>query len=373
MEKTVRVLRIQHSFVEPTNHRLLDELSKFPDLEVYALCPHWGIESGNLRVLEKPTRPDLTVADTVLTKHYATTFYLGKLGSTIRRLKPDIISVHEEPYSLTSGQVLFYRQLFSPGSRIVFNSAQNINKVFPFPFSAIEKWMFREASAGCGCCEGVREVVRAKGFDRYFEILPLGIDPELFSFRPHDGALEEGTFTIGYTGQIVEEKGVFTLLKAFSSFGDNVRLVLLGDGPDSKRLMASAREAGVAKRVEMPGPVPHTDVPEFMDRFDVLVVPSETTPTWKEQFGRVVTEAFSMGVPVVGSDSGSIPEVVGDAGIIFREKDHEQLRQILQDLIEQPDQLAGMSQKGRRRVLEKYTWKTVAEMTRDIFLRVMQE
>jgi hypothetical protein len=166
----IRILRIQHSFVEPTNHRLLDELARYPELEVHALCPEWGIESGNLRELKNPERPDLETAKTVLTRHYATTVFVQKLASAIRRLKPDVICVHEEPYSLTAGQALLYRRLFSPGSKVIFCSAKNIYKDLPPPFSMIEKWMYREASGGYGCCEGVVEVGR-----RMLRVPPLSL------------------------------------------------------------------------------------------------------------------------------------------------------------------------------------------------------
>lgn len=372
MEKPVRVLRIEHSFVEPTNHAFLDEMKAFPELEVRAVCPRWGIESGNLRTISGAAREDLDVATTVLTKHYATTMYVNKLGMLIRRLKPDIISCHEEPYSLTAGQALAYAAAFSPGSKFVFCSAQNILKNYPPPFVQIEKWMYRRAAAGYGCCEGVREVARARGFSGRFDILPLGIDPQLFHYRKRDAVIEGRPFTIGYIGKVVEEKGVFTLLRAFAELRGGPLLHLLGDGPDKERLLNEARKAGVADRVSFVGPVPHREVPAVLDTFDALAVPSETTPTWKEQFGRVITEAFSVGVPVVGSDSGSIPEVVGDAGLIFEEKNHGQLASILQSLIDNPSRLPAMSEKGRKRVEEKFTWKKLARLSRNLFLDVVR-
>ncbi len=371
MARPIRVLRIQHNFVEPTNHRLLDEFARFPELEVFALCPTWGVESGNKRILCCSPRPDLSVARTALTSHYATTLYLEKLAAAIRGMKPDIISVHDEPWSLTSWQTLVYRRLYSPQSKLVFCSAQNIMKKYPYPFSAIERSMYREASAGYGCCEGVREFARSRGFKGIFEVVPLGIDPELFRYRPRDARIERRPFVVGYAGQMLEEKGVFTLLRAFAALRSDARLVYLGAGADLARLQAAARETGVAERVEFIPPLPHARVPDVIDKFDVLVVPSETTPTWKEQFGRVIVEAFSIGVPVIGSDSGSVPEIVGDAGLIFREKDHARLAALIESLIVNTALLPEMSEKGRRRALDHYTWRRVAELNRDIFLRVM--
>lgn len=372
MKKKITVLRIQHNFVEPTNHQLLEELSKFPEFEIHALCPEWGIESGNKRVIRKAPRPDLSIGKTGLTSHYATTFYKTRLASMIRDIKPDILSIHDEPYSLTTGQALTYRAMFSPKSRVIFCSAQNIYKNFAPPFNLIERWNASVAVAGYGCCRDVMEVADRKGFKGRFDILPLGLDPDLFKYRKRDGRIDGRPFIIGYIGQIVDEKGVFTLLEAFAELPSNARLLMLGGGPAMDRVKAAAEDAELSDRVELLGPVPHAKVPETMDRFDALVVPSETTVTWKEQFGRVIPEAFSMGVPVIGSSSGSIPEVIGDAGLIFKEKKHEQLSKILKDLMEHPEKLPEMSEKGLERARKHFTWKRVAEMNRDLFLYAME-
>jgi len=108
-----------------------------------------------------------------------------------------------------------------------------------------------------------------------------------------------------------------------------------------------------------------------MKEFDALVVPSETTPTWKEQFGRVIAEAFSMGLPVVGSDSGAVPEVIGDAGLVFPERNHKALAACLQSLIDNPELLRDLSAKGRARAMELFTWRKLAQQTRDLFLKIM--
>ena len=63
--------------------------------------------------------------------------------------------------------------------------------------------------------------------------------------------------------------------------------------------------------------MPLNDVPRHLRALDALVLPSESTPLWKEQFGHVLIEAMACGVPVVGSDSGAIPEVIGEAGLLF--------------------------------------------------------
>ena len=115
---------------------------------------------------------------------------------------------------------------------------------------------------------------------------------------------------IGYAGKLVEEKGLRTLLHAFAEVArENPRahLILAGGGPLHDELLATAAEMGLAERVHLPGIIHNSDLPAFMNALDVFVLPSETRSNWREQFGRVIVEAMSCGVPVVGSDSGRDP------------------------------------------------------------------
>ena len=86
--------------------------------------------------------------------------------------------------------------------------------------------------------------------------------------------------------------------------------MVIGKGDLEETFRQILREGGVADRVNLLGFVPHAETPRFLSAFDILVVPSETQPNWKEQFGRVITEALACGTPVVGSSSGENPRLV---------------------------------------------------------------
>jgi quercetin dioxygenase-like cupin family protein len=93
-------------------------------------------------------------------------------------------------------------------------------------------------------------------------------------------------------------------------------------------------------------------VPSRLAQLDALVLPSLTRPNWKEQFGRVLVEAMACGVPVVGSDSGEIPRVIGQAGLSFPEGDAGALRASLAELMGSERRRAELGARGRIRVLE---------------------
>jgi glycosyltransferase involved in cell wall biosynthesis len=96
---------------------------------------------------------------------------------------------------------------------------------------------------------------------------------------------------------------------------------------------------------------------------DIFILPSETMPYWKEQFGHVLVEAMACENVVVGSSSAEIPNVIGDAGFIFPEKNDEALASILARLVEHDQLRKEFAQKGRKRVLEHFTHTEIAKKT----------
>src|SRR5204862_1301969 len=94
-----------------------------------------------------------------------------------------------------------------------------------------------------------------------------------------------------------------------------------------------AAQLGIAERITWEPSVTSMLVPERLRTFSVLVQPSLTRRNWKEQFGRAVMEAMACGVPVIGSSSGEIPHVLGDAGLVVPEGDAVALRDAIARLL----------------------------------------
>ena len=139
-------------------------------------------------------------------------------------------------------------------------------------------------------------------------------------------------------------------------------LVLAGGGPLRDELLAIAQRLGLADRVHIPGVIHNSDLPQFMNALDVFVLPSETRSNWREQFGRVAVEALACGTPVIGSDSGEIPVVLGDAGLVFCEGDQDALAECLLNVLSQPETRARLSQMGRERAVRLFSLEQVARM-----------
>jgi glycosyltransferase involved in cell wall biosynthesis len=116
----------------------------------------------------------------------------------------------------------------------------------------------------------------------------------------------------------------------------------------------------VERRVHFLGRQPSSRMAELMNEVDVLVLPSRTTPTWKEQFGRVLVEAMATGMPVLGSDSGEIPVVIGDARLIHHEGDAEQLAVQLLGVLQDDALRQSLGEAARRRATEHYDTRHLA-------------
>ncbi len=194
----------------------------------------------------------------------------------------------------------------------------------------------------------------------------FGTDPDLF----HPAARPERPFTVGFFGRLVEEKGVDVLIDALGRLGGEWRALIVGAGPDAERLKAQAAAHG--DRITFREQVPSVEMPSLYQQVDVLVLPSLTRPNWKEQFGRVLVEAMASGVPVIGSDSGAIPDVIGDAGLITPEGDAAALTEAIRRVRDDATLRADLAAKGRARVLERFTHAQVAADTVEVY-RMMLE
>jgi L-malate glycosyltransferase len=222
--------------------------------------------------------------------------------------------------------------------------------------------------------QACRALLLAHGVDsaRNLVAAQLGVDIELF--RPVDEreksacrerlGLPMNGFLIGFCGRLVPEKGLIELRGALQrvwAVRRDVHLVLLGHGPLAQD-PGFSREPGITLLSSRP----HFEVPAFMQSLDLFILPSkpvrEPDHVWEEQFGHVLIEAMACGVPAIGSDSGAIPEVVGERKGIFRHGSADSIYEKLTSLLEAPEELAAMAGRQRERVMQYYSHQAVARL-----------
>jgi glycosyltransferase involved in cell wall biosynthesis len=285
-------------------------------------------------------------------------------------VQPDVLHMDEEAYNLATLEGFLMAQ--RAGARSLFFTWQNLLRRYPPPFAWIERYCHaRAAGAICGNAEAV-DVLRQKGYAGPTWVIPqFGVDPDLF--RPLPEVRPPGQpFTVGFCGRLRERKGELLLIRAMAALGGDARLEILGWGEAAPRVRALAAELGIAERVRIHGAMPSTEVPGFLNRLDVLAAPSLTLPSWKEQFGRVLMEAMACGVPVVGSRSGEIAHVIGDAGLLFPEGDVPALGERLRRLRDDAGLRRDLGERGLARVRMLYTQQRIAEQTVAAYREILE-
>ena len=190
--------------------------------------PRWRETGVDVEAVPDDLFP-VTTARTFFSKHIQLFAYDPlPIIETLRRHRPHIIDMDHEPYSVQCAEIITLRNLFAPQTPIVMQTAQNILKKYPPPFSFFERRAFQQVSAAYMCSETVREVLQMKGFQKPTQIAYFGVDTE--RFYPSESRTDE-PFTIGYIGRIMEAKGVFVLADALAQIkAENWRLLVVGDG-----------------------------------------------------------------------------------------------------------------------------------------------
>lgn len=363
----MRVLMISKALVTGVYQKKLEELATMPGMELLAVVPPYWIEGrvGRAPLTRMFTNGyELAVEEMRFNGHHHIHFYPG-LARHMRRFRPDIVHIDEEPYNFVAAQAT--RLARSVGAKTLFFTWQNLDRRYPPPFSLFERYCYRIAGAALAGNEDAASVLRRKGFRQRIEVIPqFGVDPDIF--RPLGPPVgERGEFTVGYYGRLVPEKGVDTLIEAIAMLEGRPKLVIVGAGESLESLRQLARDRGIADRVEFRGTIGSDEIPNMLAGLDVVVVPSRTRPNWKEQFGRVIVEAMACEVPVVGSDSGEIPNVVDDAGLVYPEGDVQALAERIRRLTADRSVLRQLARAGRERVLAHYTQRQVAERTYQVY------
>jgi glycosyltransferase involved in cell wall biosynthesis len=353
----MNVLVVSHSCATAANQRLFARMASATGWDVTLIVPaHWRDEFGN--ALDQEPVPGLAVKKIPVLPNGNIILhgYLTRWRRFLERGAFDIVHVQHEPYAIATSQIFLAAKRLPVPPTLGFYSCQNLLKRYPFPFSRMEQFVLRLAAYALPITAAVGDVLREKGFAGKIGVCPLPVDMEVYHPRPAAESADviprrDGEVVVGYVGRLVEAKGLMTLAEALVRIADLPwRFVAVGTGPLRGRLEEFFERGGCGGRVVFEGYVDHDRTPRYLSAMDVLVLPSETRPNWKEQFGRVIPEALACGTCVVGSDSGEIPVLVTSSGggVIFPEGNAEALADALRAVIRDAPERAVMAGRGRQ-------------------------
>ncbi len=376
-----RLLTVAHSYCVALNRRLAHEMARAGGgrWEVVAAAPEFF--RGDLRPVKLEAFEGEASGLEGVPAYLSDRIHVMLYGRRLRELLRggwDVVHCWEEPYIFAGAQVARW----SPrGAALVYATFQNIEKDYPPPFNWVERYSMGRSSGWIAFGHTAERALahRPEYSSRARRVIPPGVDLEMF--RP-DGGLrrealrrlgwaERGAPVVGYLGRFVEQKGLRLLTRALSRLTSDWRALFVGSGPLEAELRRWA--GGWGDRVRISTGVRHDEVPAYLNAMDVLCAPSQTTPAWREQLGRMLIEAFACGVPVVASDSGEIPFVVGDAGVVVGERDEDGWTRAVGELLESPGRRAELAGRGLERARAVYAWPRVARQHLDFFEEVLEE
>jgi glycosyltransferase involved in cell wall biosynthesis len=282
-------------------------------------------------------------------------------SSALHRLltdfRPDIVQVEEEPSTRVAAAVTrLARQLGVPAVAFTTESLDRDYRLFA---RMRRRRTLARASGIVGANLVATRLVRAEHPGLAWTSIPqLGLPVvRALTLEQHP------PLAIGFVGRLVPEKGLDVLLRACVKLYGTWTLTVAGTGPAQEELEALAERLGIASRVTWLGAIPRSDLATLWPRIDCLVAPSRTTPRWVETYPIQVLEAMGYGVVAVASDSGALPELVGSAGLIFREDHADGLTEALTRLIADAVLRQRLAADGRRRVIAEYVDDAIARKT----------
>lgn len=373
--RRLRLLVVSHSCATPQNQKLFALAAAQRGWEVTMCVPSgWRDEYGQTLPAALMPGFDARLVHYPVIRNGSVPLhaYRGRLGQLIRDVSPDVVYSHNEAYAASTIQ-LCWANVRSLGRPFGFYSCQNLNKRYPTPFRQGEQWVYRNSRFFLPITAAVDQVHRDKGYTGPSTIVPLGYNHELFrtttdTHARHLQAPAGSVLQLVYVGRVVEEKGLLTLAAALGTLKHlDWRLKIAGGGPYEPQVRRALDNAGVADRVSWLGFVDRDAVPQLLESSHVMVLPSETRPNWKEQFGRVILESIACGCPVVGSDSGEIPVLIRETGggLVAREADPDDLAHQLAALMQEHHKRAAMAASAADYVQRVYQLESIAERFAD--------
>jgi glycosyltransferase involved in cell wall biosynthesis len=371
----LRVLFVSHAYVVGVNQGKLAAIAAMGGVKVGLLVPsNWKALEWNRHIPVEQPDPNIQL-------YQAPVLFSGRGGAhlynpltiwnILKDFQPDIVQVEEEVFSLVAFEFAIWSRL--TGKPLVVFGWENLERSLPTLRQRTCQFVLNTVRALIPGNEDGATIMRQWGYTGLMKVMPqMGVDTDFFSSKISGRNPDE--FNIGFLGRLVPQKGIDTLFAAAGQLrkrGLKFRITLCGSGTAEASLKREAEERQIADTIAWRGAIRHEEAPTEISKFDVLVLPSRSTHTWKEQFGHVLIEAMAMGVPVIGSSCGEIPNVIGRSDLVFQEGDPTGLAAILERVICDRDWRYEVSRYGLSRVQQFYSHEQIAERLLNLWQTVL--
>jgi len=249
----------------------------------------------------------------------------------------------------------------------------------------LETYVFHKVQAVTTICEGLRQDIMARGIPaEKITVIPNAVDVEKFCFGGESGLQirEElglgGEVVLGFIGSFYAYEGLSLLLEALPLILDersDVRLLLVGGGPQEAMLKEQAERLGLGGRVIFSGRVPHDMVQKYYDQIDIMVY-----PRYSKRITELVTplkplEAMARGRLLVASDVGGHKELIvdGKTGCLFKAGDKVDLSKAVLGLLGRREAWPEMRREARQYVENERSWMASVKRYQAVYASLLTQ
>jgi len=297
-----------------------------------------------------------------------------------KELKSMDIANVVETYHAFSYQAIKAKEKY--GTKVVVTAWETI------PFFVENTWLFthnfrhkikekvrKNADLFIAVTKQAREALIYEGVpEGKIVVIPAAVDINKFRPRKKDEELlkkfklTNDDFVILFIGRLVWEKGIYDVLYAAKRLladselkHKSLKFVFVGgEGAEEDGMRKLVNRLNITESVSIVGTFPYSEMPLIHNIADVFVAPSISIRDWQEQFGVVLTEALASGSPIVAGESGAIPEVIGDAGVLVRPNDPYSLYQAIKNLVLDEERMENLKKSARRRAESVFNPEKIA-------------
>ena len=392
LDKKTTVLVINHALAIPTFRRRWEKLAENENFEVHLIIPSY-LEQFYFG--EKVVYTNNTVSKGNYHIHALKTSHPSNYGSfEFLNLKQELLKIHADfVYLIGNEGVMYIQQAIKGVKKVIPNAklafftmnARPLNyKKAKNPLTYFHGWQkFQRIKKNFDIAithyPGCLDNLRREGFEKPIYLqTQVGVDETLFApNETHRKAIREelnweNNFIIGFCGRLKSIKGLDTIVDAFLNIRkkhSHVRLLLVGNGDLKEYIQEKFKNLDLAESLHITDFIDQEKVPHYMNAMDVLLLASKTTKDWIDTFPLVTVQAQATGVPVIASNSASIPWQLGDSALFFNEGDEKDLSNKIQKLIEDPSLRKELIVKGRSRSLDFFCHEG---MTNN-FMKIVQQ
>ncbi len=396
MNKKIKIVIISHAQIIPESQNRWKKLSMDSKYEVHLIIPKQWIQTwfGEKKVFRSQDvhKQNFYIHSLATTNKYNWVKYFFKsVDIKFRSIKPDLIYIIQSESSWVHHQIYLYKKLFAPKAKIIFFSMnargvpyKNEKKIIKrYIKKVMWKNIKRNTNAAIvhypGCLKSLQDACYSKPV---FIQTQIGVNENLFKFdnkirKKYRKKINfENKFVIGYAGRLIIDKGVDDLIAVFIKLANKnkkIALLLVGNGNIKKKIEQKVRDNNLNDRVHITGFVDQGEVFAYMNAMDCFVLGSKTMPNWTDTFPLVTVQAQAIGLPVLASDSGSLPWQLNHTALFFKEGNRNDMKNKLLQYINSSKIRMKYSDMGHKRTLFYFCNNRMTENFKKIINQIIKE